>query len=515
MDKNKKTVKGPEKLTLNMAIVGGGRTCKFFLELLEREFFSFLDINLVGVCDINPEAEGLRLAKEMGIYTTDNFLDLLKIKDLDWLVELAMSREVLLELIRLRPKGVGVLEHNVSRLLRKLFILDERLKSAEKQSELDKMTSDFLMQHTDERIVLLRPDFKIVGANKAYLDAATKPEREVKGAHCYEIHHGLSSPCSSSYPEMGCPLMETLRTGKSAQVIHEHTLSGGQVTYCNMVTYPVRNLHGEIILIIEIWKDITEELSYRWAKRAEALKADLRKLVQEDRMISLGKLVASSVHEINNPIQGLLTFTDLMQEIFRQDEPSPDDLKEVREYLSLMSKELERCGDIVSGLLSFSRESSVEYKDVDLNEVLDQVITLTRHKMELQNIQLSTTLSPRPIWVQGDQNQLQQCFLNLVFNAIEAMPEGGQLSIDSRLDSAHKNALLTFKDTGCGIAEENLDNIFDPFFTTKEEGEGTGLGLSIVYGVVKAHGGSAQVNSPVGEGSSFVLKFPTQQPLAD
>ena len=507
-NKNKKAFSDPEKVPLNLAIVGGGRTCKFLLKFLERKIFPFLDIKLVGVCDIDPEAVGLKLAKEMGIYTTDSFSDLLAIKDLDWVIELAMSREVLLELIRLRPKGVGVLEHNVSKLLRHLFEMDQKLKSTEQQAEIDKKTSDFLLHLANERILLIRPDFEIVGTNKSYLNAVTKFEYEVIGAHCYEVSHGLSSPCHISQPKLGCPLMETLKTGKSAQVIHEHTIKGGEVTYCNMVTYPVKNLHGEIKMVIEVWRDITDELSSKLERRATALKNDLKKLVQEDRMISLGKLVASTVHEINNPIQGLLTFSHLMQEILKEGGPGPDDLKKFQGYLSIMSEELERCGDIVSGLLSFSRETVTEFKDVDINEILEQVITLTKHRMELQDIGLNTKFSPGPLMTRGNVNQLQQCFLNLIFNAIEAMPEGGQLSLESSPDSSHKDGLITIKDTGSGIDKKNLDHIFDPFFTTKETGEGTGLGLSIVYGVVKTHGGSIKVDSQEGEGASFSLSFP-------
>jgi signal transduction histidine kinase len=174
-----------------------------------------------------------------------------------------------------------------------------------------------------------------------------------------------------------------------------------------------------------------------------------------------------------------------------------------------MSKELERCGNIVSGLLSFSRESPREYKDIDLNEVLEAVITLTRHKMELRNIDLISYLYPELLMIHGDGHELQQCFLNLIFNAIEAMPKGGQLSIISKLERAKKNVRVEIVDTGYGISRENLDHIFDPFFTTKEQGEGTGLGLSIVYSVIKNHRGNIKVNSKVGEGTSFILNFPT------
>ena len=508
--KSDKSTVSPNKIahTINLAIVGGGRACKYFLNLLLIESFTYLKINIVGVCDINPEAEGLVLAKELGIYTTDNFQDIFKIKDLDSIIELTGKKDVLLEIIRLRPTGVGVLEHNIGRLMRKLFEVDQRLTSIEEQLVLEKNFSDFLIQQSTGAIVILNTDFEIVETNDAYLKAVNKSKEEVIGGYCYEISHGYSVPCSSSRPDMKCPLVETLRTGRSAHVIHEHPEPGGRFKFCNLVTYPLRDQSGEIYQIIEVWRDITEQLSYRWDKRVKELKSDLQKLVQEDRMISLGKLAASCSHEINNPIQGLLTFSDLMQDMLAEGKPSPKDLEQFKKYLSFMSKELERCGNIISGLLSFARENPREYKEIDLNEVLESVLALTKHKMKLRNVDLTTRLYPGILMIKGDDRELQQCFLNLIFNAIEAMPKGGQLQIISEPEGDKKNVRVEVRDTGYGIPEENLEHIFDPFFTTKGEGKGTGLGLSIVYGVTKNHKGKIKINSKVGEGSSFVLQFP-------
>ncbi len=509
-EKDEKRSPVSNEKSFSLAIVGGGRACKFFLQHLRLKFFNNFNIKIAGVCDINSNAEGFRLAKKMGIYTTNDFRELFKIKDLDAIIELTGSREVLLELTGLKPKGLAVLEHNFSGLLRDYFITGQELQLAEEQIALEKMASDFLMQQANERILALNPDFSIADANEAYLKAVEKERKDVIGAHCYEITHRLSVPCSSIHPALGCPLVETLRTGESAHVIHEHTSPGQPPIYCDLVTYPLKDQEGKINRVIEIWRDITDELSARLETKVNALKADLQKLIQEDRMISLGKLVASSVHEINNPIQGLLTFSGLMQDILEQEKVTPEELHNFKKYLSLMSRELERCGNIVSGLLSFSRHSEMKYGDVDLNEILEQVIALTRHKMEIQDIHLSTELYAHPLVVHGDLTHLQQCFLNLIFNAMEAMPEGGQLSVTSKLDIPNNNALVRIRDTGCGIAEENLDHIFDPFFTTKEEGEGTGLGLSIVYGVVRNHGGEIKVDSRVGKGTTFVLTIPVR-----
>jgi two-component system, NtrC family, sensor kinase len=173
-----------------------------------------------------------------------------------------------------------------------------------------------------------------------------------------------------------------------------------------------------------------------------------------------------------------------------------------------MSAELERCGAIVSGLLSFARESRMEPSELELKEVIQSVLSLTRHKIELQDIALILDCAEGPVTIRGDVNQLQQCLLNLIFNAIEAMPQGGELRLILRPDDAAKEAWIIIEDSGCGIPEKHIGRIFDPFFTTKEEGEGTGLGLSIVYGIVKNHDGRIEVHSKEGEGTSFSLHFP-------
>ena len=187
-EKNQKGEYSPEKLSfpadvsahaINLAIVGGGRTCKFFLELLQKEPLPYLKINIAGVCDIDPEAEGLVLAEEMGIYTTNNFKDLFKINNLDSIIELTGNREVLLEIVRLRPKGVGVLEHNIGRLLRNLFNINQRLQSAEQQLVFEKMFSEFLIQQSTAAIVILNTDFTIVETNEAYLKVVDKSKDEV------------------------------------------------------------------------------------------------------------------------------------------------------------------------------------------------------------------------------------------------------------------------------------------------------------------------------------------------
>jgi signal transduction histidine kinase len=360
--------------------------------------------------------------------------------------------------------------------------------------------------------MILNTDFTIADVNEAWLSAVGQTRDQVLGRRCHEVIHGYAVPCSSSQLGFSCPMVETLRTGESAHVIHESPAEEEKFSYSEIVTYPVKDEHDRIVRVIEIYRDISEALSLRWEKRMKALKADLNNLVQEDRLISLGKLAASCVHEINNPIQGLLTYSRLMELGLAEEASSPEDTQSLRSYAELMTHELERCGRIVSGLLSFSRESRMEYTCLDLNEVLSSVVTLTRHKMELQEIEVALNLSQVPLTVRGDMHRLQQCFLNLIFNAIEAMPSGGILELQTYPDQTQQKAMIVVRDTGYGIAEDRLGHIFDPFFTTKEMGSGTGLGLSIVYGVVKNHEGNIEVHSKVGRGTVFIIALPLARP---
>ncbi|MDX2454857.1 ATP-binding protein [Desulfosarcina sp.] len=497
-----------EKLTVNIAIVGGGRACNFFLTILQADTLPFLKVNLVGVCDIDPKAEGLLTAKKMGIFTTSDFRDFFSIDNLDSILELTNRRQVLLELIRLRPKRVGILEHNIGRFLRNYFQMNQQLKSAEHRAVLAKMVSDFIIQHSNAAIAVINTDFTIAQANEAYLKTVKRPRSEVIGRYCYQVYYNQNAPCASSQQALKCPMLETLKTGRTAHVIHERGASTGHATYENIVTYPLKDEFGEVTHVIEIWRDITADLTTRWEKQARNLRNDLQRMVQEDRMISLGKLAASCVHEINNPIQGLLTYAELMRKMTTEEKPDDDNWKQLNGYLNIVSDELVRCGNIVAGLLSFSREASRGYVDLDLNDVLKAVTALTRHKMELQNILLKLELVQEIMMVRGDTNQLQQAMLNLIFNAIEAMPTGGELAITTRADASAGQVVIEVQDTGTGILEKDLDHIYDPFFTTKAPGEGTGLGLSIVYGIIKNHGGQVKVKSAVDTGTVFSLRLP-------
>jgi len=195
MAENSELLESPaQKLTLNLAIVGGGERCKALLELLQKDLLPDLTINIAGVCDPNPEAEGLKMAKELGIYTSDKYTDLFSIDNLSGLIELTSSKDTLLEVIRQRPKGLWVIDHNTARLIMKLFRLNETLKAKEQEVALERMVSEFLLQHGNERIVLLSPDFTILEASEAYLEAVNSTKEKRWGNTVTKSRTGIILP---------------------------------------------------------------------------------------------------------------------------------------------------------------------------------------------------------------------------------------------------------------------------------------------------------------------------------
>jgi len=245
-----------------------------------------------------------------------------------------------------------------------------------------------------------------------------------------------------------------------------------------------------------------------YAKFLERQAVDQAQILHQDKMMSLGRLAASVVHEINNPLSGILNYSRLMSKILKKGPLEKDKSEKFKQYLELVETETERCAQIVSNLLAFSRKSPPAMGPVQIQELLQKCISLSRHKLELQNIALTTSFQPNLPVIQGDANQLQQCIINLIFNAIDAMPEGGDLQIKSPHHADKTHVAIVISDTGAGIPENNLPHIFEPFFTTKQEGYGVGLGLSTVYGIIEHHNGRIDVESRPGKGTTFIITLP-------
>jgi two-component system NtrC family sensor kinase len=253
------------------------------------------------------------------------------------------------------------------------------------------------------------------------------------------------------------------------------------------------------------------------------------KLLHREKMISLGRLAASMVHEINNPLSGILNYIKLMIRVLEKGEDvswnkTVDQIqnraKKFKSYLSIIESETQRCSDLVSGLLKFSRKTKLEQTQINVAQLIQHSLLLCNHKLELSNIVLKQGCDPDLPPVYGDFNQLEQCLINLIFNAIDAIDAmetravpgtrgvgGGILEIRAGLGEENL-VCITIRDNGKGISKEDQPFIFEPFFTTKKQGYGVGLGLSTTYGIIERHKGTIVVESMPNVGSQFIIKLP-------
>lgn len=255
------------------------------------------------------------------------------------------------------------------------------------------------------------------------------------------------------------------------------------------------------------WARTLEE---RVERKTAELNAAHEQMMQAEKMASLGKMAAVVAHEINNPLSGILTYARLMRRWFGQPESALAHLDESREALDLIQSESRRCGDIVRNLLSFSRSTPLHLGAAPVEEIFDQCIRLVSHKLELANIALQTDFEADLPPVHGDPAKLEQLFLALMMNAIEAMPEGGNLRIGAARDEAGGLRII-IEDDGSGIPDEVLSHIYEPFVTTKEGSGGVGLGLAISRGIVDRHGGRIEVDSQIGRGTRFTITLPIEK----
>ena len=227
-------------------------------------------------------------------------------------------------------------------------------------------------------------------------------------------------------------------------------------------------------------------------------------MVRSEKLSSLGRMAAGVAHELRNPLAVISGRAQILLTSLRKDQPPAAD--QLGRSLVTIEEQTRRAVRIIAGLSTYARERPPEMRVVALPEVVEEALELVKPQVKMDGVEVVTDFDPGLPPIRGNRDQLQQVFINLAVNAVQAMRGGGRLAVGARQGS--RMVTVTVADTGMGIPAENLAKIFDPFFTTKPEGEGTGLGLSIIQGIVQGHGGTVEVTSEVGVGTTFTLQFP-------
>jgi PAS domain S-box-containing protein len=364
--------------------------------------------------------------------------------------------------------------------------LYQQLKAQAEQVERMRQSNENILESLDNGLAVVDADRRVIRWNRALEHVSGIPRREAVG-------RSLADLLSPSLADA----IETARRGSpSGAALYRVplTLARGNADTGRLVDVVVVPLQGDGAGVgvegsIVVFEDVTSR-----ARLEEQLQIS-------DKMASIGLLAAGVAHEVNTPLTGISSYTQMLL-----DRADPEDPQ--TKLLEKIERQTFRAAKIVNGLLTLARggQSASERAPVDLNTVVNDVLSLLEHQFRTVNIQVRRDLAAAPPVVFGTEHKLQQVFLNLFINARDAMPRGGWLSVTTRAEGDW--ATVEVSDTGAGIPTEHLSRIYDPFFTTKALGQGTGLGLSITYGIVGEHDGRITCDSRPGEGTRFTLALP-------
>lgn len=243
--------------------------------------------------------------------------------------------------------------------------------------------------------------------------------------------------------------------------------------------------------------------------RDEEIDGAKTRLIQSEKMSAFGQMSAGIAHEVKNPLAGILGYAQMSKKKLPPDSP-------VVPYMDIIEKETVRCKEIVENLMKFARQEKAVFTRMDVNKTVKDSVRLVEHQISISGIKLVQmyALEEAPIWLKGNSNQIQQVVMNLMLNAQQAMDNKGTITVSTHYSAESQRVLIMVSDTGAGMSDEVKTRIFEPFYTTKGPGKGTGLGLSVSLGIVKDHGGSVEVDSVIGKGTTFTIMLPCDQDQA-
>jgi two-component system NtrC family sensor kinase len=284
-------------------------------------------------------------------------------------------------------------------------------------------------------------------------------------------------------------------------------IRSNQLDDMRMVSQAVNEMLDNLQAANEELKNWSLQLEYKVQKKSEELGAVQNEIIHVERLASLGKLSSSVAHEINNPLSGILVYTKLIQKQLSNPDLYASKRDSVLQHLKMIENETKRCGDIVKGLLDFSKKDQDDFEPRHLHEILQETYELMTHPVKIADIKFLTEFTAKSDLVYCSPNQIKQAFVAMIVNSTEAIRENGEIIIRT-VNPEADIIRIDVIDNGTGISEEDIPHIFEPFFSTKQDASGIGLGLPIVHGIVQNHKGKIYVKSEPMQGTTFSITFP-------
>lgn len=352
-----------------------------------------------------------------------------------------------------------------------------------------------LIDALSDAVVVVDRQHRLVAANARYLDAFGMQRADLVGSICSEVLH---CPEDQAVDGGRCAACDTFELRQPERRIRNLPDATGALRRWEASFNPVFDAAGQVTHVVEVWRDIT-------------VRSQLEsQLGHSERLAALGTLAAGVGHEINNPLSSLMAGVESLKRWLGRGRFGDEDRGEAAEILNVLEREVTRCRETTDKLMLLAQPYSVLPSWFDLNEAVRDTFSLLRYQMRKQGIEAIEELDAElpSIWARA--SGLRGVCMNLMMNGVQAMPDGGRLTV--RTERGGRGVILQVLDTGQGIAAEHLDRIWDAFFTTKAVGQGTGLGLSITQRVVTRHGGTIRVESPRGKGARFIVELPIQGP---
>lgn len=505
-----------------MFIVGAGKGGKALIEL----FSESETIDIIGVVDINQDAPGIKLAKELNIPTASDYKEFIDKKGLNQIFNSTGSDKVQEELIKAKPGGVEVIGSHSAKLMWEL--IEERKKAEEGLKEKDRIIES-IIQHSAVATFVVDSGHKVV-----YWNAACEKLTGMKAADLigtsdhWKAFYDHQRPCVSDIIiDSKFSDMDKLYGVYTRSVLVPNGLRaegwypklGGKDRYIVFDATPIYDPSGKLIAAIETLQDITEH-----KKTEEKLQGAYvrlyetqNQLIQAEKLNAIGKLASGVAHEVKNPLGVILQGVNYLENKISEKGEN------ISEILIMLKESVKRADKIINDLLDFSKAANLSLQPEDINSILESSLSLVKARFKFENVDVILETKKDIPLVLGDKNKLEQVFINILLNASQAMPEGGKIiirSYDKQLKEirngvgkrgtdnfkiGERAVIVEIEDTGVGIPEENLKKVFDPFFTTNGSKGGSGLGLSISCNIIDIHKGLIWIESQVGKGTKIII----------